>query len=191
MLSSLAMWILNTLGWSVSADLPDFKKYVAIAAPHTSNWDFPLGILAAKAIKLEIHWMGKHSLFYWPWGWFFRAIGGTPVHRDKAQNYIRQMTELFEHSEQLVLALAPEGTRSKTDHWKTGFHYIARAANVPVVMAYLDYGNKQVGIGGVLYPSADIDADFDQIRQYYKNKQAKNPSQTSLIQIRKNQGASE
>ena len=191
MLSSLAMWILNTLGWSVSADLPDFKKYVAIAAPHTSNWDFPLGILAAKAIKLEIHWMGKHSLFYWPWGWFFRAIGGTPIHRDKAQNYIRQMTELFEHSEQLVLALAPEGTRSKTDHWKTGFHYIARAANVPVVMAYLDYGNKQVGIGGVLYPSADIDADFDQIRQYYKNKQAKNPSQTSLIQIRKNQGASE
>ncbi len=188
MLSRLAMWILNTLGWSIKADLPDFKKYVAIAAPHTSNWDFPLGILAAKAIKLEIHWMGKHSLFYWPWGWFFRAIGGTPVHRDKAQNYIRQMTELFEHSEQLVLALAPEGTRSKTDHWKTGFHYIARAANVPIIMAYLDYGTKQVGIGGVLYPGADIEADFDQIRQYYKNRQARNPSQTSLIQIQKKPG---
>lgn len=184
MLSRFAKWILNTLGWHIRADLPDFKKFVAIAAPHTSNWDFPLGILAAKAINIDMHWMGKHSLFYWPWGWFFRAIGGTPVHRGRAHNYIQQMVDLFSVSEQLVLALAPEGTRGKTDHWKTGFHYIARAANVPVVMAYLDFANKEVGIGGVLHPGDDIEADFELIRQYYESKQGKNPSQTSLIQVR-------
>jgi 1-acyl-sn-glycerol-3-phosphate acyltransferase len=185
MLSRLSMWLLNTLGWEIEANLPDFKKYVAIAAPHTSNWDFPLGIVAAKALKLKVHWMGKHSLFYWPWGWFFRYIGGTPVHRDSSHNYIAQMAELFEHSEQLVIALAPEGTRSYTDHWKTGFHFIARAANVPIVMASLDFGKKQLFIGEVLYPSDDIDADFELIRDYYKDKVGKNPAQTSLMQVQK------
>ncbi len=184
MLSHISMWILNVLGWTIQADLPDIKKYVAIAAPHTSNWDFPLGILAAKAIRLKVHWMGKHSLFRWPYGWFFRAIGGTPVHREKGRNYIRQMTDLFEHSEQLVLALAPEGTRSKTDHWKTGFHYIARAANVPIVMCYLDFGNKQVGIGESFIPGDDIEVDFKQIRQFYANRRGKNPEKESLIQAR-------
>jgi len=185
MLSRLSMWILNTLGWTIHVDLPDIKKYVAIAAPHTSNWDFPLGIVAAKAIRLKVRWMGKHTLFRWPLDWFFRAIGGTPIKRDGGQNYIGQMAALFEQSGQLVLALAPEGTRSKTDHWKTGFHYIARAANVPIVMAYLDFGHKQIGIGGLFYPGEDIEADFDQIRRFYGNRIGKNPENASLIQVRK------
>ncbi len=185
MLSRLSMWILKTLGWTIQADLPDIKKYVAIAAPHTSNWDFPLGIIAAKAMRLKVHWMGKHTLFRWPFGWFFRAIGGTPVNREQGQNYIRQMAELFDRSEQLVLALAPEGTRSKVDHWKTGFHYIARAAKVPIVMAYLDFGHKQVGIGELFYPGEDIEADFDQIRQFYANRIGRNPENASLIRVKK------
>ena len=185
MLSRLSMWILNTLGWTVQAELPDIKKYVVIAAPHTSNWDFPLGIVAAKAMKLEPHWMGKHTLFRWPYGWFFKAIGGTPIHRDSGQNYIKQLADLFEQSDRLVLALAPEGTRSKTDHWKTGFHRIARAANVPIILAYLDHGHKQVGLGDMFYPSEDIDADFDRIREFYKDRIGKNPEKTSLIQVRK------
>ncbi len=184
MLSRLSMWILNVLGWTIRADLPSIKKYVAIAAPHTSNWDFPLGILAAKAINLKVHWMGKHTLFRWPFGWFFRAIGGTPVNRDGGQNYIKQMTDLFERSEQLVLALAPEGTRTKTDHWKTGFHFIARAANVPIMMVYLDFGNKQLGISDLFYPGEDIEADFAQIRLFYANRRGKNPEQESLIQVK-------
>ena len=184
MLARCSYWILKKLGWTFQVDLPDINKFVAIAAPHTSNWDFPLGILAAKAIKLKIRWMGKHSMFRWPFGWFFRAIGGTSIHRNGGQNYIQQMTDLFNRSEQLVLALAPEGTRSKTDHWKTGFHAIARAAKVPVVMAYLDYGKKQVGIGGMFYASDDIEADFNLIREYYKNKRGKNPEKESLIQVR-------
>jgi 1-acyl-sn-glycerol-3-phosphate acyltransferase len=185
-LSHCSAWILRKLGWTFQVDMPDLKKFVAIAAPHTSNWDFPLGILAAKAIKLEVHWMGKHSMFHWPYGWFFRAIGGTPIRREQGQNYMQQMADLFERSEELVLALAPEGTRSKTDHWKTGFHYIARAANVPILMAYLDYGKKQVGIGGMFYPGEDIEADFIQIREYYQDRHGANPEKESLIQLRKN-----
>ena len=183
MLSRLSLWILNKLGWMVQADYPDVKKYVVIAAPHTSNWDFPLGILAAKAVNLEIHWMGKHVLFRWPWGWFFRALGGTPVYREQSLNLIQQMAELFAQSECLVLALAPEGTRKKKDHWKTGFYYIARTASVPIVMGYLDYGHKQVGIGGAFYPGNDIETDFNQIRQFYKNRRGKIPQNESLIEV--------
>ncbi len=185
MLSRCSFWILKKLGWTINADLPEIKKYVVIAAPHTSNWDFPLGILAAKAINLKVHWIGKHSLFRWPYGWFFRAIGGTPVHRDREQKNMQRMTDLFSRSERLVLALAPEGTRSKTDHWRTGFHYIARAANVPIMMAYLDFGHKQVGVGGMFYPGEDIEADFELIREFYKSRRGKNPEKESLIQVRK------
>lgn len=184
MLSAISAWILKILGWKIQVDLPNFKKFVVIAAPHTSNWDFPLGILTVKALKLKVTWMGKHSLFKWPFGWFFRAIGGTPIHRNKAQNYIAQMTELFESSDELVLALAPEGTRGKTDHWKTGFHYIARAANVPVLMGYFDYENKVIGIRDLLYPGEDIEADFEKIRQVYGPIRGKNPEKTSDIRVR-------
>ncbi len=186
-MSHLSKWLLNLLGWTLHADYPGVEKYVVIAAPHTSNWDFPLGILAARAMKLELRWMGKHTLFKGPFGWLFRAMGGIPVNRGQDQNHIRQMTELFDRSPKLVLGLAPEGTRSKTDHWKTGFHYIARAARVPIVMGYLDYGHKQVGIGGGFYPGNDIHADFDLIREFYKHRQGKHPQNESLIRVRSKQ----
>lgn len=184
MLARFSRWLLRRLGWSLNIDLPAIDKYVAIAAPHTSNWDFLLGILAAWAIPLKVSWLGKHSLFRWPYGWYFRAIGGVPVRRDGSKQYIQQMTDLFNQSEHLILALAPEGTRSRTDHWKTGFHTIARAANVPILMAYFDYPNKQVGIGGMFYPSDDIEADFRLIREFYKDRRGKNPDKESLIQAR-------
>jgi 1-acyl-sn-glycerol-3-phosphate acyltransferase len=180
-LSRLCKWLLHSLGWTIHVDEPKVDKYVLIAAPHTSNWDFPLGIVAARALRLEVFWMGKHTLFRWPYGWFFRAIGGMPVNRDHARNLIQQMTDSFERSHQLILALAPEGTRTQTDHWKTGFYHIAKAANVPIVMAFLDYGKKQVGMGGMFYPKDDIEADFEYIRQFYKDRRGKRPDQESLI----------
>lgn len=183
MLARLSYWILKQLGWTLNVDLPEINKYVAIAAPHTSNWDFPLGILAAKAINLKVNWLGKHSMFRWHSGWFFRLIGGIPIDRSGGKNYKQQLTDLFDRSEYLVLALAPEGTRSKLDHWKTGFHSIARAANVPVLMAYLDWGNRQVGIGGMFYPTDDIEKDFCVIREFYKDRRGKNPENESLIQV--------
>ncbi len=184
MLSRLSGWILNILGWTIHADFPDVEKYVLIAAPHTSNWDFPLGILAARAINLDVHWLGKHTIFRWPFGWFFRALGGRPVHRDQALNVIQQMADLFTHSEQLILALAPEGTRAKKDHWRTGFYHIAWTANVPIAMGYLDYGQKQVGLGGAFYAGDDIEVVFSQIREFYQDRRGKYPENESLIQVR-------
>ena len=184
MLVRLSGWILKILGWTVSADRPEARQFVVIAAPHTSNWDFPLGILAAKAMNLEISWMGKHSLFRWPLGWFFKWIGGIPIKRGHGLNYIAQMANMFEHTPDLVLALAPEGTRSKTDHWKTGFHYIARAANVPIVLGYLDFAKKRVGIGGAFMPTNDIEADFEIIRSYFQGITGKHPEKESQIKVK-------
>ena len=184
MISRLSIWILTTLGWELHAGFPDVKKYIIIAAPHTSNWDFPLGILFVKALKMDVNWIGKHTIFRWPFGALFRALGGTPVDRSQSLNVIRQTTDLFEQSENLIFALAPEGTRSKTDHWKTGFYHIAKAANVPIALGYLDFGKKQVGVRESFYPGDDIEADFKRIADYYKNKQGKNPENTSLIRVK-------
>ncbi len=183
MLAHLSKWLLTALGWEIHANFPDVKKYVIIAAPHTSNWDFPLGIMAVKAVKLDVHWIGKHTIFHWPFGWFFRTLGGIPVDREHSLHLIQQIADLFENSEHLVFALAPEGTRSKTDHWKTGFYHIARTANVPIALGYLDFGKKQVGVHSTFYPGDDIEADFKVIREYYKNKHGKNPENESLIQL--------
>ena len=184
MFARFCMWVLNSLGWTIRVDFPDIDKYVVIAAPHTSNWDFPLGILASRAVKLDVSWLGKHTLFRWPFGWFFRAIGGTPVRREQGLNLIQQMTQLFASSDHLILALAPEGTRRKTNHWKTGFYHIARSANVPIVMAYLDFGRKEVGISEAFYTGDDIEADFQHIRGFYAGKQGKHPQKASLISVR-------
>lgn len=184
MISLISKWILHLAGWTVRPDMPVLDKYVIIAAPHTSNWDFVLGILAVKAIKLDVQWIGKHTLFKWPFGWFFRALGGIPVYRNQPRDLIEQMQEQFECSEKLALALAPEGTRSKTDHWKTGFYRIAHAAGVPIVMAYLDFGRKEIGLDGAIDSSADIDTVFSQIREFYKGHRGKFPEKESLIQPR-------
>ena len=109
------MWILKIFGWKIQTNFPDVDKYIIIAAPHTSNWDFVIGILAIKATKLDVRWIGKHTIFRWPFGGFFRSLGGTPVDRSQSLNFIQLVIERFEQSEKLIIALAPEGTRSKTD----------------------------------------------------------------------------
>jgi 1-acyl-sn-glycerol-3-phosphate acyltransferase len=172
------------MGWTVGADFPETEKYVLVVAPHTSNWDFPLGLIARTALGMDVRWIGKHTLFRWPLGWFFRALGGVPVDRDRALNMIDQMAGLFTGRDHLILALAPEGTRAKKDHWKTGFYHIARAAGVPVAMAYLDYGKKEVGLGGAFCPGDDIRETFARIQDFYRGRRGKYPEQESLIRMR-------
>jgi len=184
MLSRLSSWLLKILGWTIHADYPDTGKYVLIVAPHTSNWDFLLGLVASKSLDLGAGWIGKHTIFHWPFGWFFRAIGGIPVDRENAANLIQQMADLFDQSDRLILALAPEGTRARKTYWKTGFYHIARAAKVPIAMAYLDYGKKQIGLGGAFYPGDDIEDTFAEIRRFYQGRRGKYPEQESLIQPR-------
>ena len=184
MLSGICAWILRRFGWTLVLDFPDVDKYVIIAAPHTSNWDFFWGILAVWVLRLEVSWIGKHTIFRWPFGGFFRWLGGIPVDRGKNRDVICTIAALFEDSEKLVIALAPEGTRSKTDHWKTGFYHIARAAGVPIAMAYFDFPNKQIGVGGTFYTSDDSEHDLETIRAFYRHRRGKNPENESLIRFR-------
>jgi 1-acyl-sn-glycerol-3-phosphate acyltransferase len=184
LLSVLCRRLLEALGWEIIVEDPGVEKYVLVVAPHTSNWDFPLGILAAKALDLRPRWIGKHTLFNMPFGWLFRALGGIPVNRGAPGDLVRQMTRYFADADRLVLGLAPEGTRGRADHWKSGFYHIARAARVPIVMAYLDYGKRQVGMGGAFMPGNNRADDFERMRRFYEDRRGKYPAKESPVRER-------
>ena len=184
MLKILSTALLKLFGWNVIKGLPDFKKYVLIGAPHTSNWDFAVGMTAALAIGLRFKWLAKHTIFKNPLGPVLKFFGGIPVDRRIRSSVIEKMTELFNNSERLVLGITPEGTRSKTDYWKSGFYYIALNAKVPVAFAYLDYGNKKIGIGEHIIPSGDINADMQIIKKFYSGFVGKRPEKQGEIRLR-------
>jgi 1-acyl-sn-glycerol-3-phosphate acyltransferase len=170
MLQKIARLILSLLGWQLEAKLPKEEKFVIIGAFHTSNWDFPIGILGMWALGLKANWVGKHTLFRGPLGPIFERMGGIPVDRSLHTGFIRRIAELYETRERMALTIAAEGTRSRTEHWKTGFYFIAVEAGVPIALGYLDWANKKLGIGATLYPSGDIKQDFQIIREFYKDK---------------------
>jgi 1-acyl-sn-glycerol-3-phosphate acyltransferase len=184
MLRYLAGKILKLFGWDAVQGLPKFKKYVLLGAPHTSNWDFVVGMLAALAIGLRFKWLAKHSLFENPFKPLLKFFGGIPVDRRVHSSVIEKMTEMFNNSERLVLAITPEGTRSKTKYWRSGFYYIALSAKVPICFAFLDYGNKRIGIGDHFFPTGDINEDMKIIRNYYVGMKGKNPELQGEIEIK-------
>jgi 1-acyl-sn-glycerol-3-phosphate acyltransferase len=167
--------ILRLSGWRLELNLPDTPKFIIIAAPHTSNWDFVYGMAAILALDLDIHWYAKHTLFQGVWGGFFRALGGLPVDRSAAGQLVAQTTRIFAEHEQLIIALAPEGTRRHVPKWKRGFYHMARAAGVPVVTACLDYGRRVCGTGPVFVPTGDWDADMAPVFAYYRSVRARRP----------------
>lgn len=171
-------------GWTIGGALPSAKKYVLIAAPHTSNWDFPMSIAAAFALQVNIHWLGKQQLFDGPLGPLYRALGGIPVDRSKANNMVDRMAELFAASDELVLMVPAEGTRSKRDYWKSGFYHIARRANVPIALGFLDFDRKQAGVGPLVYPTGDYRQDMDVIRAFYTARMAMRPEQFTAPRLR-------
>jgi 1-acyl-sn-glycerol-3-phosphate acyltransferase len=164
------------LGWKLEGDFSrDVKKYVVIAAPHTSWLDFPIAILSRVSAGIMINFVGKSSLFNGPFGFFFRALGGTPVDRSKSNNLVDAIIDIFHQKEVFRLALSPEGTRKKVAIWKTGFYYIAKGANVPIVMATLDFENKKLKISDPYYTTNDKDQDFAFFKAFYSNVKGKNP----------------
>lgn len=166
----------NILGWRVENGFPETpKKYIIIAAPHTSWIDFPIAILSRMSQGKMVHFIGKGSLFKWPFGYFFKALGGTPVDRDKSTNMVEGVINIFNSKEEFRLGLSPEGTRKKVDKWKTGFYYIAKGANVPIVMATLDFENKKIKISEPYYVTEDIHKDFKVFDNFYKDVKGKNP----------------
>lgn len=146
----------------------EVRKSVVIVVPHTSWHDFYLGLLVRRILGVEIKFMAKKELFKPPFGWYFRWMGGTPLDRTAGQNKVDSIAALFRKKEEFRLAIAPEGTRKKVKDWKTGFYYIAKAADVPIVMIAFDFGKKRVKISKSMYPSDDKDRDFDKIRGFYK-----------------------
>ncbi|MEJ5225354.1 MAG: lysophospholipid acyltransferase family protein [Anaerolineales bacterium] len=175
--------ILALFGWRFEMTDPGVKKYVLIGAPHTSNWDFILMLLVMLAGKLPIRWLGKDTAFRGPLGLLMRALGGIPVNRRERTRLVEQIANRFTQSESLIIAIAPEGTRSNSLHWKSGFYYMALTANVPIVMGYLDYANRRCGLGPSFVPSGDIHADFEIIRDFYKDIRGKAPHKQGKIAL--------
>ena len=168
---------LKMTGWKVEGSLPpEAAKSVFIAAPHTSNWDLPYTLMVCFVLRANIVWMGKSSLFKWPFGALMRWLGGISVNREQSTNLVVASAQALVAADSAVqLIVPPEGTRGKTRHWKTGFYYIALQAKVPIVMAYMDYSQKKSGLGPLFYPSGDIAQDMLIIRNYYQGMQGRNP----------------
>lgn len=179
---SLAM--LRLLGWRTEGIRPDAARYVLIAAPHTSNWDFPYTLMLCFALRLRVYWVGKASLFRWPLGPLARWLGGIPVDRGAAGNIVQSTIAAFGRQSRLVIIVAPEGTRGRVSHWKTGFYRIAHGAGVPVALAYLDFKRKAGGIGRMFQPSGDIEGDMEQIQQFYQGVTGRKPQQFSATDVR-------
>lgn len=173
----ISAWLLRLLGWRVEGFNPrQLDKYIIIVIPHTSNWDFPLGLLVRNAWELnEVKFLAKDSLFKPPLGWLFRWLGGYPVDRSKRHNYVDAVADIFDRHERFAITIAPEGTRSKVDRLRTGFYYIALKAKVPIIMAKFDFGNKVVTFSEPFWPTGDKEADFARIREFYKDAKGKNP----------------
>lgn len=172
-LNTLLRWVsvvvLRIIGWRREGQAPDIPKYVLIAAPHTTNWDLPMALLLAFACRIKVYWMGKDSIFRWPFGGFFQWLGGIPVDRSKSHGMVGQLVQAFRENERFVLVMSPEGTRKSVLYWKSGFYHIAMGANVPIVLGYIDYGRKAGGIGPVITPIGEIDADMEKFRTFYAN----------------------
>ena len=183
MLAALSKFVLRILGWTLEINLPPQKKYVLVGAPHTSNWDLPLGLLYMSAVGLHFSWAGKHTIFRGPAGTILRSFGGIPVDRRIRSGFIEQMSELFDSHETMILAITPEGTRSKALYWKTGFYYIALNAKVPITLGYLDYKEKKLGVGYSFLPSGNIEKDMKIVRAFYRGKTGRHPEQQGEIAI--------
>ena len=177
----LSTGFLRLTGWQIAGQAPaGHPKCVLIAAPHTSNWDLPYTLMVAFALRMNIHWMGKRQIFRWPFGGLMRWLGGIAVDRSQSTNLVAASAQALRAAEGSVhLVVPPEGTRSQTRHWKTGFYWIAHEAGVPIVLAYMDYPRKLSGLGPVFTPTGDIDADMLKIKAYYSQYKGKNWRQFS------------
>ena len=169
----------KVLGWKIEGDFPvNFQKYVVIVVPHTSWVDFPMGILIRYITGIESRFVGKESLFKGPFGWFFKAMGGIPVDRSNRQNFVDKIVALFDSHEAFVFSMSPEGTRKKVGAWKTGFYYIAKNANVPMVKVALDYPKKLVRIAAPYKITGQQELDFKNFTAFFEGTVGKNSQNT-------------
>lgn len=172
-------WYLWSEDWSTQGKFPyHIKKMVIIVGPHTHWKDFIIGVAVRSAYRFSyVKFLGKQELFKPPFGFLFRWLGGTPVDRSNNNNLVDAVVQKFNESESLVIALSPEGTRKKVDKLRTGFYHIARQANVPILMAGLDFANRKVIFSEPFYTTENEEADYEIIRSFFRPIQGKIPEQ--------------
>ena len=175
-LRALSKIILKIIRWRVDGSLPtDQKKYVLIVAPHTSNWDFFLFVLTVSVLGLQPSVLIKDTIFIGPLGWFLRYCGAIPVNRRQAGSLVTYISGIYEEREEFVLIITPEGTRSPNANWKRGFHHVARAAEVPILVVYVDSAVRTIGIEGLMEPSEDVDGDIQKLKTFFDGKKGLKP----------------
>ena len=167
-------------GWHFEGEVPDEPKMVVIVAPHTSNWDFVVGVGALFSIGFRVSFLGKHTLFKWPLGIFMRWLGGIPVERSVSRDRVGENVAAFNAAEKLILAVAPEGTRKLVKEWKTGFYHVAHGAHVPIVSVAFDYGTRTIRLFPPFRTTGDVDGDIRRIKELYRGVVPKNPENWQL-----------
>lgn len=172
---AIALFMAWALGWKLPKKFSDIKKGIFIGAPHTSNWDFFVMLMAILIWRLDVNWVGKHSLFVGPLGPVMRWLGGISVDRCGKHNFVEEMVEHFRSKDHLLLVIAPEGTRAPVQHWRTGFYHIAQQANVPILLSYMDYKNKEAGIESIEFVTGNIEEDIKRYQDFYATKTGRNP----------------
>lgn len=174
-MKKLVHLIFKYFGWQMIYPLPEPQKSVICLAPHTSNWDFVIGELSYWLIGRKASFLIKKSWFVFPLNFFFKSLGGIPIDRSRRNSLTQQMIDKFQKLDSFHLVITPEGTRSHVTAWKKGFYYIALGAYVPIQLSYIDYKKKELGIAKNFYPTGNIDADFQEIQNFYENVQPKYP----------------
>ena len=168
MMSWLAkILFLRIMGWRIEGDFPQLKKFIVAVYPHTRNMDFIIGVLIRAVLNEKISYVGKKELFNPLTGWFFRALGGTPINRNSNENKVSAIVQIFKEQDAFRMAIAPEGTRKKVDRWKTGFYYIALEAEVPVLLVHFNHPSKKVSFLKLFDPTGDIEKDLKEMKAYF------------------------
>lgn len=184
MRTALARLYLRLIRWTTTVQEPIPDKCVMIAGPHTTNWDFLVMIAMARDKGVSIKWLGKDSLFTPPLGWFMRAVGGVPVQRSSAKGMVESLAAEFPKHQVLHLVVPAEGTRSKTEYWKSGFYRIALAAHVPVLCAFVDGPSRSGGFGPIIHLTGDVKADMDKVRAFYEPLDGLKPGKKGPVRLR-------
>lgn len=167
----IAEKILGLFGWKVVMDYPeDLEKCVVVGAPHTSTWDFPITLLTGAVLEFDFYWVAKKEMFPTVLAPLMKKLGGIPIDREGRHNYVDQLAKHFQQKDRLALMIAPEGTRSKTDRWKSGFYYIAKAAKVPIAVGFLDYARREAGISGLVDSNQTKEEVLQQLHEAYEDR---------------------
>ena len=175
LLRGFSIIMLKVMGWQTRGEPMEKQRFVLIGAPHTSNWDFPLMLMVVLKLRLRVYWMGKHTLFPFPFAGLMKWLGGIPINRTKSHSVVNQTVAKFRENEEFVVLVPPEGTRSKVKSWKTGFYHIANNANVRILLGYVDASRKVAGFADFFEPTGNLEADMQSIQEFYADKKGLKP----------------